>query len=158
MDAKSKEIVIQSLTAAQEAIRANMSAEGVNASGRTSRSLRVEERGDSIVLVIGGDRSKYGKTAPLETLEIGSDKGERGKWFKSVIYNWTIEKGLSFESDSHRWAVSTIISRNIEESGTARHRSPIVVYSSVVNDTKEEIRSLLLTDFRQMISASIKTI
>lgn len=158
MDAKSKEIVIQSLTAAQEAIRANMSAEGVNASGRTSRSLRVEERGDSIVLVIGGDRSKYGKTAPLDTLEIGSDKGERGKWFKSVIYNWTIEKGLSFESDSHRWAVSTIISRNIEESGTARHRSPIVVYSSVVNDTKEEIRSLLLTDFRQMISASIKTI
>ena len=158
MDAKSKEIVIQSLTAAQEAIRANMSAEGVNASGRTSRSLRVEERGDSIVLVIGGDRSKYGKTAPLETLEIGSDKGERGKWFKSVIYNWTIEKGFSFESDSHRWAVSTIISRNIEESGTARHRNPIVVYSSVVNDTKEEIRSLLLTDFRQMISASIKTI
>lgn len=158
MDAKSKEIVIQSLTAAQEAIRANMSTEGVNASGRTSRSLRVEERGDSIVLVIGGDRSKYGKTAPLETLEIGSDKGERGKWFKSVIYNWTIEKGMSFESDSHRWAVSTIISRNIEESGTARHRSPIVVYSSVVNDTKEEIRSLLLTDFRQMISASIKTI
>lgn len=158
MDANTRQIIIQSLTAAKDAIRANMTAQKVNASGRTSASLRVEDRGNSIVLVIGGDTSKYGRTAPLETLQIGSRPGLRGDWFKSVIYNWTIEKGLSFENDSHRWAVSTIIARNIENEGTARHRSPIVVYSGIVDETKEQIRSLILGDFREMIRTQIKSI
>ena len=158
MDANVRQAVIQSLTNAQTAIRANMASEGVNACGRTSKSLRVEERGDSIVLVIGGDRSIFGRTAPLETLQTGSKPGLRGDWFKSIIYNWTKEKGLSFENDSHRWAWSTIVARNIEESGTARHRNPIVVYSDVVEQTKTEIRSLIVGDFQAMLSTMIKSI
>lgn len=153
-----REIVIQSLTAARDAIRENMAREGINASHRTSDSLRVEERGNSIVLVIGGDRSTYGKTAPLETLQIGSRPGMRGDWFKSVIYNWTIEKGMSFENDSHRWAVSTIIARNIEAEGTARHRNPIIVYSDVVEETKANIRSMILGNLREMIRVQINSI
>ena len=70
MDVRS--IITGELTNALGTIRDNMESKGVNASHRTSKSLRVEDRGDSIVLVIGGDRSKYGRTAPLETLEIGS--------------------------------------------------------------------------------------
>lgn len=153
-----REIVIQSLTAARDAIRENMAREGINASHRTSDSLRVEERGNSIVLVIGGDRSTYGKTAPLETLQIGSRPGMRGDWFKSVIYNWTIEKDMSFENDSHRWAVSTIIARNIEAEGTARHRNPIIVYSDVVEETKANIRSMILGNLREMIRTQINSI
>lgn len=153
-----REIVIQSLTAARDAIRENMAREGINASHRTSDSLRVEERGNSIVLVIGGDRSTYGKTAPLETLQIGSRPGMRGDWFKSVIYNWTIEKDMSFENDSHRWAVSTIIARNIEAEGTARHRNPIIVYSDVVEETKVNIRSMILGNLREMIRTQINSI
>lgn len=153
-----REIVIQSLTAARDAIRENMARERINASHRTSDSLRVEERGNSIVLVIGGDRSTYGKTAPLETLQIGSRPGMRGAWFKSVIYNWTIEKGMSFENDSHRWAVSTIIARNIESEGTARHRNPIIVYSDVVEETKANIRSMILGNLREMIRVQINSI
>lgn len=155
---ETREIVIQSLTAAQTAIRENMAREGVNASHRTSDSLRVEERGDSIVLVIGGDRSKFGRTAPLETLEIGSRPGMRGDWFKSVIFNWTIEKGMSFESNSHRWAVSTIIARNIEAEGTARHRNPIIVYSDVVDQTKAQIQSMILGSLRDLFRTQIKSI
>lgn len=135
-----------------------MSSEGVNASGRTSASLRVDDRGDKIVLVIGGDRSKYGRTAPLETLEIGSRPGVRGDWFKSVIVQWTRDKGMTFENESHRWAVSTIIARNIEESGTARYRNPIDVYSSVVEKTTNGIRSLIAADFRQALHTMIKSI
>lgn len=153
-----RSIISGELLKARDAIRANMENQGVNASGRTSESLRVEDRGSSIALVIGGDRSKYGRTAPLETLEVGSRPGRRGDWFKSVIHQWTIEKGMSFESDSHRWAVSTIIARNIEESGTARHRSPIVVYSDVVNNTTDGIRSLIVKDFRTMLGTMIKSI
>ena len=156
MDAR--QVIVQSLTQARDDIRANMSTEGVNASGRTSNSLRVEDRGNSIVLVIGGDRSKYGRTAPLETLEIGSRPGLRGDWFKSVIHQWTIDKGMAFENESHRWAVSTVIARKIEAEGTARHRSPIDVYSSVTEKTIDSIRSLIAGDFAQMMKTMIKSI
>ena len=148
--------IVQSLTNAQSSIRANMESQHVNASGRTSKSLRVEDRGDRIVLVIGG--SQFGRTAPLETLEIGSKPAPRGDWFKSVIFQWTKDKGLSFENESHRWAVSTIIARNIEEFGTERHRNPINVYTSVVEQTKRDIQSLIYGDFREMIRTQIKSI
>lgn len=151
-----RQAIVQSLTNAQSAIRANMEAEHVNASGRTSKSLRVEDRGDSIVLVIGG--SQFGRTAPLETLEIGSRPAPRGAWFKSVIFNWTKEKGLSFENESHRWAWSTLVARNIIEYGTKRHREPINVYTSVVQQTKRDIQSLIYGDFREMIRTQIKSI
>lgn len=156
MDAR--KIIVDSLTKARDEIRLNMSSEGVNASGRTSNSLRVEDRGNSIVLVIGGDRSKYGRTAPLETLEVGSRPGLRGDWFKSVIHQWTIDKGMAFENESHRWAVSTIIARNIEAEGTARHRSPIDIYSSTTERTTENIRSLIAGDFAQMMKTMINSI
>lgn len=156
MDVRS--IITGELTNALGTIRDNMESKGVNASHRTSNSLRVEDRGDSIVLVIGGDRSKYGRTAPLETLEIGSRNGVRGAWFKSIIHQWTIDKGMVFENDSHRWAVSTLIARKIEEEGTNRHRSPIDIYSSVVQDTMSNLRTLLAGDFRNMINTMIKSI
>lgn len=151
-------IIVGELGNALGAIRENMASKNVNASGRTSASMRVEDRGDSIVLVMGGDRSKYGRTAPLDTLEIGSRKGVRGRWFIPIIHDWTIDKGMTFESDSHRWAVSTIIARKIEENGTERSRNPIDVYSSVVQETKDNIRSLIAGDFRSMISTMINTI
>ena len=153
-----RSIISGELLAARDEIRANMSSEGVNASGRTSESLRVEDRGGSIVLVMGGDESKYGRTAPLETLQIGSKPGLRGDWFKSVIVQWTRDKGMTFENESHRWAVSTIIARNIEESGTARYKSPIVIYSDVVEKTKAKIQSLLYKDIENAISITIQSI
>lgn len=156
MDVRS--IIVGQLETARDDIRANMSSEDVNASGRTSASLRVEDRGDKVVLVIGGDRAKYGRTAPLETLQIGSRPGMRGDWFKSVIVQWTREKRMTFENESHRWAVSTIIARNIEAEGTVRHRNPIDVYSSVIDKTTSGIRSLIAADFRQALHTMIKSI
>ena len=154
MDVRS--IIVGELTNARDEIRANMSSAGENASGRTSASLRVEDRGDSVVLVIGGDRSKYGKTAPLDTLEIGSRPGLRGDWFKSVIHQWTIDKGMTFENESHRWAVSTVIARNIEESGTARHRNHVDIYSSTTDRVFTNIRSTIVSDFRYAMSTMVQ--
>lgn len=156
MDAKAQ--ILEQLTNARDEIRTNMSDKGVNASWRTSESLRVEDRGDSLVLVIGGDRARFGRTAPLETLEIGSKPGLRGDWFKSIIHQWTIDKGMSFESESHRWAVSTIIARNIEEGGTGRFRNHIDVYTSVVGNTMKGLRSILAQDFQTLVNTMIKSI
>lgn len=153
-----REQILNELNKAAEEIRANMESEGVNASGRTSRSLRSEDRGKSLVLVIGGDKATFGRTAPLETLEIGSKPGLRGDWFKSVIVQWTRDKGMTFENESHRWAVSTIIARNIEDAGTGRFRNPIDIYTSVIGRAKDGIRSVIAGDFRQMLHTMIKTI
>lgn len=153
-----RSIIVGQLEGARDEVRANMASKGVNASGRTSSSLRVEDRGGSIVLVIGGDPTTYGRTAPLDTLEIGSRPGLRGDWFRSVIVQWTRDKGMTFENESHRWAVSTIIARNIEDEGTARYRNPIDVYSSVVEKTTSGIRSLIAADFRQALHTMIKSI
>ena len=153
-----RSLILKELDKSAEEIRANMESEGVNASGRTSRSLRSEDRGKSLVLVIGGDESAFGRTAPLETLEIGSRPGVRGDWFKSIIHQWTIDKGMVFQDESHRWAVSTIIARNIEAEGTERHRNPIDIYTSVVARTKEGIRSVIAGDFRLLLKTMIKTI
>lgn len=158
-----RSLILKELDKAAEEIQANMSSQGVNASGRTSRSLRSEDRGNHLVLVIGGDRNMFGRTAPLETLEIGSRPGVRVRpgrpdWFASIIHQWTIDKGMSFSSDSHRWAVSTVIARNIEERGTGRYRNPIDVYTSVVGRTKDAIRSVIAGDFRIMLKTMIKTI
>lgn len=65
---------------------------------------------------------------------------------------------MTFENESHRWAVSTIIARNIEDEGTARYRNPIDVYSSVVEKTTSGIRSLIAADFRQALHTMIKSI
>lgn len=155
--AEIRSLIVGELNKAADDIRANMSNKGVNASGRTAASLRVEDKGKSLVLVIGGDRSVYGRTAPLETLEVGRPGGNVPMWFKSIIHQWTIDKGMTFESESHRWAVSTIIARNIEESGTERHRHHIDIYTSVVKKTVDGIRSILAGDFSATMQTLIKT-
>lgn len=152
-----RQVIVESLTKARDKVRDNMANEGVNASGRTSASLRVEDRGRAIVLVIGGNEGQFGRTAPLDTLEIGSRPGLRGDWFRSVIHDWTIDKGMTFENESHRWAVSTIIAQNIEDEGTKRFRNPIDVYSSVLGNTSAEIRSLIAGDFKTMMQTMIRT-
>lgn len=151
-----RDVIREEMQNIVDIIRDNMQSAKVNASGRTSKSLRVVDTDQGIAVVIGG--RGYGRTAPLETLEIGSRPGARGEWFKSVIYNWTIDKNMTFEDDSHRWAVSTIIARNIELDGTKRYRSPIDVYTSVLQQKKTEIRSLLGDDFRAMMMNQIRTI
>ena len=150
-----RSLIVGAMNEAVTEIRMNMSNAGENASGRTSASFRVEDRGTSIVLVMGGNRSKFGKTAPLETLEVGSRPGVRGDWFKSVIHQWTIDKGMSFENESHRWAVSTVIARNIEESGTKRLRNHVDIYTLVTKKTTEKIRSILSENIQFMMSNAV---
>lgn len=148
MDVRS--LILGELEKAKVQIQNNLANEGINASGRTSKSLHIVDSANSLSLVIGGTGTR---TAPLETLEIGSRPGKRGNWFKSVIYYWTIEKGMSFTSDSHRWAVSTIIADNIIAGGTKRHKTHVDVYSTVVESTKASIRK----NFYLAVNAEIKS-
>lgn len=145
-----KDLVIGILNDAKEQIQLQMDVENINASKRTSDSLRVEERGESVVLKIGGEN-----TAPLATLEIGREGGKVPYKFSDIIAQWIIDKGISVvqipykREPSANWQpkytveerslkmAAGAISHKIKEVGTRRHlEQRNDIYSNVVEATK----------------------
>ena len=140
--------ILQILQNAEQRIRANMQAKDINASHRTEKSLHVEQSGDSIRLVIGGDR-----TAPLSTLEIGRPAGnvpggfvtlkdgrrDVSNTFKAILVQWGKDKGIPHWG----WGQATIAGRRIAEKGTLRHSQPVEVYSTVINETVAELQNII---------------
>lgn len=139
-----EETIIGILKETGDTIRENMEAKGINATGRTSLSVRVRKVGNLLELVGGGDSQKWGgRTAPFETIEIGRGPGGDYKKIRPAIYFWTVAKEMDFESDSHRWAVATNIAKGIVEHGTRRYNTHEDVYTSVVRDAADKIREQL---------------
>ena len=146
------------LDAAKEDIQARMAAEDINASGRTSRSFRVERYDGGIRLVMGGTGER---TAPLETLEVGRPAGnvpggfrttkdgvrDVSNTFKAILVEWAKAKGIA----DFGWGKATIVGRRIAAEGTLRHKSPVNVYSQAVLDAEEKIKK----DVRVTITALI---
>ena len=132
------------LEAAKEEIRAEMEAKGINASGRTSDSFRVERYDGGVRLVMGGP-----ETAPLETLEVGRPGGnvpggfvttkagvrDVSNTFKAILVRWAREKGI----EGFGWGHATILGRRISDEGTLRHKNPTVVYTEAVAKARDEI-------------------
>ena len=132
------------LDAAKADIQSEMVAKGINASGRTSASFRVERYDGGIRLVMGGK-----DTAPLETLEVGRPGGnvpggfrntkagvrDVSNTFKAILVRWAKEKGIK----DFGWGHATILGRKIASEGTDRHSHPTVVYTAAVADARDEI-------------------
>lgn len=119
-------------------IQARMAEEGVNASGRTSSSLRVVRYDGGVKLV-----SAEGATAPIPTLEVGviplGDKAPSN--FAGILYDWSKEKGLAFESEQDRWGFAFALKDKIRREGTLRHKSHIDVYTTLVNECVDELKA-----------------
>lgn len=152
-----EEVVIGILKTTAANIRQNMESKGINATGRTSLSVRVRKVGSDLELVGGGDSQAWGgKTAPFETIEIGRKPGGDYKQLRGAIYYWTIAKGFDFDDSSHRWAVSTNIAKNIVAHGTRRYSQHEDVYTTEVKEASEKIRAELFDGvagaFRQAIA------
>lgn len=138
--------VTDALERAKEQIQANMASKGINASGRTSKSFRVERYDGGVRLVMGGTGQR---TAPLQTLEVGRPPGnvpggfvttkagvrDVSKTFKWILIQWAKEKGLG----DIGWGAATMMGRKIAEQGTNRHSHPEDVYSSVVLETADTV-------------------
>lgn len=110
-------------------IKSNMSAKGVNASGRTASSIKVRTDANRVAVVIGGD-----KTAELSTLEKGISPEEGAKEFAkgtliSAIYQWSNEKNISFRTDRQRQSFAYLTARKIKMYGTLRYNANIDIYS-----------------------------
>lgn len=138
--------VTDALERAKEHIQANMATKGINASGRTSKSFRVERYDGGVRLVMGGTGQR---TAPLQTIEVGRPPGnvpggfvttkagvrDVSKTFKWILIQWAKEKGLG----DIGWGAATMMGRKIAEQGTSRHSHPEDVYSSVVLETADTV-------------------
>ena len=157
--------IIKVLTNARDEIRANMEAEKVNASGRTSASIRVEVYEGGFRLV-GGTNGTHpierplgvvdaSDTAPIPTLEVGRTGGDVPQGFYYIIREWSREKGLNFSSESERGTFAYFVARKIARSGTKRSTAPIDVYSTPVEEAKAKINEILRESLSRTVRAAL---
>lgn len=140
-----KNEIVAILEKAKEDIQARMASEGINASGRSSRSFRVEQYETGVRLVYGNP-----DTAPLSTLEIGRPAGnvpggfrmtrngtlDVSNTFKAILIQWAKDKGIA----DFGWGRATMLGRRIAEQGTLRHMQPVDVYTSIVMDAANHVK------------------
>lgn len=130
------DIVIEVLEEAKQRIQDNMAAKDINASGRTSRSFRVERYNGGVRLVMGGTGEP---TAPLETLEVGRPAGPIPSNMTDILVQWSRDKGIHFDRESQRRSFAYLLGRRIEREGTLRHKHNEDIYTTVVMETAESI-------------------
>lgn len=158
--------VIAILLQARDDIRANMSQRGVNASGRTSASIRVRETDTGFALVGGGggvhivsgqprgEDVTAGDTAPIPTLEVGRPGGRVPRGFYYILKQWTRDKGLAFAKESERQTFAYVLAKKIARSGTRRHVAPVDVFSTPAKNAAKNIQS----DMSLRVATEIKKV
>lgn len=158
--------IIKVLTETRDEIRANMEAKRINASGRTSESLRVQTYEGGVRLVGGYNKTRdvpnspgiYGsETAPIPTLEFGREGGKVPRGFYYIIKDWTNAKGLSFENESERATFAYFVAKKIAREGTKRHDTHADVYSSPTVKAKEKINMIIRQGVNNTIRAALRT-
>lgn len=136
-----------------ENIRGEMASKGVNASGRTSASIRVVAEDTKLKLVSGGAETHTlpenssiwtWNAAPALTLEVGRTGGNVPKGFYWILKEWSREKGLNFESEKERGTFAYFLARKIAREGTQRNRENITVFSPLVASTAEKVKRTYL--------------
>lgn len=142
--------VVSILERAKIAIQAKMDEKNINASGRTSASLRVETYDGGVRLIIGGE-----KTAPLATLEVGRKGGKVPQGFAAIIEQWSKDKGIVFATESKRRSFAYLTARKIAREGTLRNKQNVDVYSSIVAETAKGVATELYPYYAKLVEAAI---
>lgn len=126
------------LEKAKADVQARLESEGINATGNTSRSFRVDRYDGGVRLVMGGTDEK---TAPLATLEVGRPGGPVPKGFTQILYEWSIAKGIPFDKDSRRRSFAFLLGRRIQREGTLRNMQPVDVYTTIILDVADRVKA-----------------
>lgn len=158
-------VIVRTLHDCADAIRANMQAQNINASGRTSESIRVRDMGgDGYQLVAGRDGDHtieagleiitQRDTAPFPTVEIGRPGGNVPKGFYYIIREWTREKGLQFSSETERGTFAYFTARKIAREGTKRNQENADVYSTQATECANAIREACKKYLKDTIRAA----
>ena len=144
--------IIQILTETRDSIVNNIESEGIKASGRTQRSLKVEDRGEKIVLF------EDGSGAPFQTLQFGRDGGKVPKGFVGIIMQWMSDKGITAPPIPYKRSTggkytpeqrgqmrrAGAIAHKIARDGTMRYSQPNMnVYTQPIEDAIKKINNIL---------------
>lgn len=137
-----EEDIMRVLTQTRDEIRANMASKGINASGRTSASLEVQEYNGGMRLVFAA-----GNVAPMETLEIGRPGGKVPYEMTDIIVQWSKDKGLNWGDEKQRRKIAGAVAwGRIRKIGTQRHwdkSKRADIYSTPVERAKERLRAVV---------------
>lgn len=146
-----RDVILNRLSILGDEIRQNMAQNNINASGRTSKAIKVVASDTNISLVIGP-----GDVAELSSLEKGINPDEGYKQYMAgtlipAIYKWSEERGLSFPSIRERQTFSFFSARNIATFGTKRYQENIDIYTTarqkaiadIFVKCKKEIKNIL---------------
>lgn len=132
--------ILRILEETREEIRTNMQMQGINASGRTSKSLRTVKSANGYALVGGGDGA-----APIPTLEFGRREGKVPTGFYYIIKQWTRDKGMNFQTETERGTFAYFVARKIAAQGSSKFRNPnkrTDVYSTAAKTCAGKIATL----------------
>ena len=153
------------LNETRDQIRANMDAQHVNASGRTSASIRVEPYEGGIKLVGGNNlyhavpdypgNAEATDTAPIPTLEVGRAGGDVPRAFYYIIRQWSRDKGISFANETERNTFAYFVSRKIARQGTRRNKTHIDIYTKAAATARERINTFLQRYMRDTIKEAL---
>ena len=129
-------IINEELLKLKDVIAANMQAQGLNASGKTSKSLEV------VMSDNGGALMGRSFFAVLET---GRKAGKVPKNFRQIIEKWATDKGLSFDTPAKLRSFSYLVARKIAAEGTKQYRTGrrTDVFTEAVNETVTSIQNQL---------------
>lgn len=139
-----REILNDELTALKERIASNIMSAGMNASGRTIASMRVE--------VNENEGTLFGRRA-FEVLESGRRPGSVPKGFYQIIYQWAIDKRIRVRNLK---SFAYLTARKIAREGTLLYREGgrNDIYTPEIRKCIENVRSRGIS----MINEQIKTI
>lgn len=146
------EQIIGILEAAKLQIQANMQTNGINASGRSSKSFTVVSHANGVRLIMTG-----GDVAPAQTLENGLAPNIATWGIFGKIQNWIVDKKLTVRNvpyltdREHKYTqeernlrlAAGGITHKIIAKGTNRYTTPAeVIYTPVIEDVKKKILSI----------------
>lgn len=138
--------VVDILQTCKAEIQENMEKAGENASGMTSASLRVELSGSHVRLVMGGLADR---TAPPETLELGVPPET---WVPAErLFQWSLDKGIDFDSDRERWSFAFATKYTIHDKGTKRYTNHEDIYSTTVEKVVGEVSRVVGVTVKQWL-------
>lgn len=162
MNTRAASIIREEAERAKQLIIQHIIANGQNASGRTVKSLEVEQPSEEEVILWGHK--------PFGVLETGRKGGKIPYGFRDIILQWMQDKGvhgqpLPYKTNRpHKYtpeqrgdmSMAGAIARSIATKGSKLHRDGgrADVYSNVIPDTMERIRSRLTS----LIQTSFKSI
>ena len=123
-------------------IKAKMQQHGKWATGKTWNSIEpyAEETGG--ILNIGLTTSD---PIPVKALETGRKAGKIPAGFRDVIYQWSIAKGIAFQSDKDRRTFAYLTARKIMREGTLQFKQGrnTDIYTSLESSYETQIIAYL---------------